>query len=298
MNLPSSNAVVPRILVADDSDTIQKVVRIALSRQSLKIEVASSWLDASGKVGSGIALLLLDVNLPGVGSDPARLKEVVATAGGVPILVMQGSHDRSLSEATLKECGISHVIQKPFDSNELIGMVTGLAGLSKSALAFGGSEQKSAPPPAPAASAILAPPPPVIAASSENMFDIGELPPIPADLIDTTRKGKKAFDIAPEDLFNLVPPPPPPPPPVPPSSQRMPPPPPSHFPSSSSSPSPSPSPLARAVSNPAPVDDMGKQVRQAVEDYCERHFRSLAIEVITAELRRLADEKARHLVDI
>ena len=288
MNHPSSNAVVPRILVADDSDTIQKVVRIALSRQPLKIEVASSWLDASGKVGSGIALLLLDVNLPGVGSDPARLKEVVASAGAVPILVMQGSHDRSLSEATLKECGISHVIQKPFDSNELIGMVTGLAGLSKSALAFSGSEQKSAPPPAPAASAILAPPSPATPASSENMFDIGELPPIPADLIDTTRKGKKAFDIAPEDLFNLVPPPPPPPP----SSQRMPPAPPSHFP-----PPPPPSDN-RAVSNPAPVDDMGKQVRQAVEDYCERHFRSLAIEVITAELRRLADEKARHLVDI
>ena len=287
MNHPSSNAVVPRILVADDSDTIQKVVRIALSRQPLKIEVASSWLDASGKVGSGIALLLLDVNLPGVGSDPARLKEVVASAGAVPILVMQGSHDRSLSEATLKECGISHVIQKPFDSNELIGMVTGLAGLSKSALAFSGSEQKSAPPPAPAASAILAPPSPATPASSENMFDIGELPPIPADLIDTTRKGKKAFDIAPEDLFNLVPPPPPPP-----SSQRMPPAPPSHFP-----PPPPPSDN-RAVSNPAPVDDMGKQVRQAVEDYCERHFRSLAIEVITAELRRLADEKARHLVDI
>ena len=289
MNHPSSNAVVPRILVADDSDTIQKVVRIALSRQPLKIEVASSWLDASGKVGSGIALLLLDVNLPGVGSDPARLKEVVASAGAVPILVMQGSHDRSLSEATLKECGISHVIQKPFDSNELIGMVTGLAGLSKSALAFSGSEQKSAPPPAPAASAISAPPSPATPASSENMFDIGELPPIPADLIDTTRKGKKAFDIAPEDLFNLVPPPPPP------SSQRMPPAPPSHFPPPPPPPPPSDN---RAVSNPAPVDDMGKQVRQAVEDYCERHFRSLAIEVITAELRRLADEKARHLVDI
>lgn len=287
MNHPSSNAVVPRILVADDSDTIQKVVRIALSRQPVKIEVASSWLDASGKVGSGIALLLLDVNLPGVGSDPARLKEVVASAGAVPILVMQGSHDRSLNEATLKECGISHVIQKPFDSNELIGMVTGLAGLSKSAPAPGLSGQVSAPPPP--ASMILAPPPPAPAAS-ENMFDIGELPPVPADLIDTTRKGKKAFDIAPEDLFNLVPPPPPPPAPATPSSQRVPPAPPSQF--------PPPTASAGPVSNPAPAEDMAKQVRQAVEDYCERHFRSLAIEVITAELRRLADEKARHLVDI
>jgi hypothetical protein len=38
-------------------------------------------------------------------------------------------------------------------------------------------------------------------------------------------------------------------------------------------------------------------VREAVEAYCERHFKSLAREVIAAELRRLADDKARHLVD-
>ncbi len=38
-------------------------------------------------------------------------------------------------------------------------------------------------------------------------------------------------------------------------------------------------------------------VQEAVEDYCNRHFKSLAKEVITSELRRLADEKARHLVD-
>ncbi len=261
MNLSSSNAVVPRILVADDSDTIQKVVRIALSRQPVKIEVASSWPDASGKIGGGIALVLLDVNLPGVGSDPARIKEVVASAGVVPIVVMQGSHDRSLTEATLKDCGIAHVIQKPFDSNELISLVTRLVASAPSAT------------------------PPV----SENMFDIGELPPIPADMIDSTRKGKKAFDIAPEDLFNLVPPPPTPTPipaapiPVAPSASPIPPIP--------------PLPPAQSQPQPQPADDMAKQVRQAVEAYCDRHFRSLAIEVITAELRRLADEKARHLVD-
>jgi len=281
MNHPPSNAVVPRILVADDSDTIQKVVRIALSRQPVKIEVASSWLDASGKVGSGIALLLLDVNLPGVGSDPARIKEVVASAGSVPVVVMQGSHDRSLTEATLKECGISHVIQKPFDSNELIAMVTGLAGLSKAPVAPSAPGPMSAPPPAAPATSM---PPLVAPPLNENMFDIGDLPPVPADLIDSTRKGKKAFDIAPEDLFNLVPPPPPAP--------SAPPPPAAAF-----SVAPSVSAMPPPPSLPSSVE-MAKQVRQAVEDYCDRHFRSLAIEVITAELRRLADEKARHLVDI
>ena len=38
-------------------------------------------------------------------------------------------------------------------------------------------------------------------------------------------------------------------------------------------------------------------VRRTVEDYCARHFGTLAKDILTAELRRLADEKARLLVD-
>lgn len=38
-------------------------------------------------------------------------------------------------------------------------------------------------------------------------------------------------------------------------------------------------------------------VSLAVREYCEQHFRSLAREFIAIELRRLADEKARYLVD-
>ena len=44
-------------------------------------------------------------------------------------------------------------------------------------------------------------------------------------------------------------------------------------------------------------DKLPELVRKAVEEYCDRHFKSLAKEVIASELRRLADEKARHLVD-
>lgn len=47
-----------------------------------------------------------------------------------------------------------------------------------------------------------------------------------------------------------------------------------------------------------PTDaDIAQQVRAVVEDWCEKHFRTIAREVISAELRRLAEEKARHLVD-
>jgi len=38
-------------------------------------------------------------------------------------------------------------------------------------------------------------------------------------------------------------------------------------------------------------------VRQAVEEYCSQHFGTLAREVLLAEIRRLTEEKARHLTD-
>lgn len=38
-------------------------------------------------------------------------------------------------------------------------------------------------------------------------------------------------------------------------------------------------------------------VRESVESYCAIHFPKLVREIVTAELRRLADEKARHLID-
>lgn len=285
MNSLISHGAVPRVLVGDDSETIQKVVRIALARHPVKIEVSASWADAAVKMGSGISLLLLDVNLPGVGSDPAKLKEVVASAGAVPVVVMQGSHDRSLSEAALSDCGIVHVIQKPFDSNELIALVIRLAGS-----------------------------PSVVEAVADIPFEIGGLPPLPADLVDASRKGKKAYDaalagassmdsgtaphVAPEFLFSIAPPPLPPqlgvfnkaPPP--------PPPPLGVFNKAPAAAAPQKSEISEAEFARPGGDEMAKQVRQAVEAYCERHFRSLAIEVISAELRRLAEEKARHLVDI
>ena len=68
-----------------------------------------------------------------------------------------------------------------------------------------------------------------------------------------------------------------------------------------SSPSHSKSMLSEDFSSSGPLEDLTRDlpelVRKIVQDYCERHFRSLAREFIASELRRLADEKARHIVD-
>jgi CheY-like chemotaxis protein len=286
----------PVVLVADDSETIQKVVRIALARQSLKVEAAASWSEAEGRLGPQVAVILLDANLPGVGGDQVKLKDVLARAGGVPVVVMQGSHDRSLSDNDLAQAGIRHSIQKPFDSGELIRIVTSFLG-STSAVP---QAQTSA-----FAAATPAPPPPAFdpfpaAARSSLDLQLDSLPPLPADLVDSSRKGKKAFEGTEDTVpygsamagisssgINSSPstlPPPPPPPRV----------------SGGQSAAPAVA-LGQTGSSPQPQvpgPEMQAALREAVLEYCQKHFKDIAIEVISAELRRLAEERARHLVDI
>ncbi len=38
-------------------------------------------------------------------------------------------------------------------------------------------------------------------------------------------------------------------------------------------------------------------IRHIVEEYCAHHFNAIAREIITAEIRRLSEEKTRQLVD-
>jgi hypothetical protein len=45
------------------------------------------------------------------------------------------------------------------------------------------------------------------------------------------------------------------------------------------------------------LNELPPLVDRAVERYCIEHFKHVAREALTAELRRLAEEKARFLVD-
>lgn len=273
MNSPAQIQSLPVVLVADDSETIQKVVRIALARQPLKVEVAASWNEAESRLGGHVAAILLDANLPGIQGDRAKLKEALTRAGGIPVVVMQGSHDRSLSDGDLAEAGIKHSIQKPFDSGELIKLITAFIANRGPVASPSPAARASMSPPPP-------PPPPPLESASPLDFQVDSLPPLPADLVDSSRKGKKAFEALEDTLpfgsalaqASSLPPPPPP--------------------QSKSARAVGPQPAAPSLA------DLPAGVREAVLEYCQKHFKEIAVEVISAELRRLAEERARHLVDI
>ena len=316
-----------RILVADDSSTIQKVIRIGLAAIQADIKSAGSLIEATKSVDQGpLDLIIADAGLPGISTAGDFIK-LVERAGNVPLIILMGSYE-AVRESDLRSVGITHIIKKPFPPNELPLLVQELTGAGKTPPApKGPSAPISGIPSFPeAASLPLNPPSFSLSDEGPSVPDVttlrqstpqgglpsflleedhspGGAPPFPE--VEPARKGRPAFESRQPDSS-------------PPrasfaqqvgssgSGESQPS---SDFfggksfgasPGSTSSPS-FPQPHTNAGLSAAVEafvrDELPALVDRAVERYCVEHFKGVAREVLTAELRRLAEEKARYLVD-
>lgn len=118
-----------RILVADDSSTIHKVIKIALAGQDYEIVEAASLVEALA-VGQRLkpAAMIVDARLPGVKS-PKDLASLAQDAGDVPVLLLVGTFD-AVNEQEFRDFGFQLFLRKPFDSADLAGMVATMFGAS------------------------------------------------------------------------------------------------------------------------------------------------------------------------
>lgn len=112
-----------RILVADDSATMQKVIEFTLGREDVELVQAHSGDEAMQKAREAKPdLMLIDHSMPGqsgpelcgaIRQDP-QLKNV-------PIILMTGSGN--VDEAAARQAGATDVVSKPFESQVLIEKV-------------------------------------------------------------------------------------------------------------------------------------------------------------------------------
>ena len=315
-------AMVCRILVADDSSTIQKVIKIGLASLPNDIRSVSSLADALRAAQPGqLDLIIAGAGLPGVGA-AVDFKKLSEQAGGIPVIVLIGSYD-AVREVDLRSAGINQIMKKPFPPGDLTKMVQDLVGGRRPAEAMGRFENQmsenpafSAPlsnlevrgsrvPDSPSGLASFDPGqiaqsipeaiPQTFPYGSISSFDLGQqdgsttiIPPIPD--VEPARKGRPAFDLGNQDektgprqpafpdKISLTPAD---------NALRAPP-----AQVSSSQVSGMSAAVETFVRNELPA-----LVDRAVERYCIEHFKQIAKEALTAELRRLAEEKARFLVD-
>ena len=167
-----------KILLADKSITIQKVVEMLFSGREYEVASVSDGEAALNEATRSVPdVVLADVDLPRIDgySLAARFKKVPALAQ-TPVILMMSRDDVYEGEKG-KQAGIVDFIAKPFESQELIGKV-------KKALPLASPRPVVEPAPMAAAPRPIAPAQPRQAAPTD-IFDIINNAPSPAEVVRT-----------------------------------------------------------------------------------------------------------------
>jgi len=139
-----------KILLADDSITIQKVIGIIFGGEDYALTVVDNGKAAVDKARE-IApdVLLIDAIMPGMsGYDVCEAIRAIPALATKPILLLTGSFE-PFDEAKANSCGADDFLAKPFESQQIVGKVKSLyeLGISRAAAAV---RPEPIPEPAPA----------------------------------------------------------------------------------------------------------------------------------------------------
>lgn len=113
----------PRILVADDTETIRMLLSVALQAEGYSVVTAHNGSEAySTGISQKIDLAILDHLMPGL-LGLEVLEKWVAEGITFPVIMLSGVDE----EATVLEClrmGATDFVRKPFRVNELIARIS------------------------------------------------------------------------------------------------------------------------------------------------------------------------------
>lgn len=157
-----------RILLADDSVTIQKVIELTFMDEDFEVRAVSNGDEAVALLSqSRPDFVIADVHMPGANGYEVcrRAKQELP---GIPVLLLVGTFE-PFDEGQARSAGADSFLKKPFDSQELLHRVQELLGTS------------APPAPAvPASSAVMAvPEPDVPAADAPFAFPATSFDPEP-----------------------------------------------------------------------------------------------------------------------
>src|SRR4051794_16101710 len=143
-----------KLLVADDSLTIQKVIRLALSNEGYEIQTVSDGDDAVQQISLFRPdIVLIDVSLPGQSAfEVKRAVNAIEDLKDVRFVLMSSAFER-IDEKQLASLVFEGRLTKPFDPAHLRQVLSGV--LTKTP-----SGSTGLTPTAPIPTALVTPPPP------------------------------------------------------------------------------------------------------------------------------------------
>lgn len=116
-----------RLLVADDSTTIQKIVSMAFENEDVEVEGVGDGQEAFDRIAEfNPDIVLADVDMPGLDGFElsAKIKESPETSG-IKVLLLASDFE-VFDEQRYQTCGANNHISKPFKSDDIVTMVKSL----------------------------------------------------------------------------------------------------------------------------------------------------------------------------
>lgn len=113
-----------RLLLADDSITIQKVVELVLAEEDFEIKSVGNGEDALNAVGTfNPDIVLADIDMPRMNGYQLcdKIKKDPKTSG-IPVILLAGAFE-PMDEELAREVGADDSVIKPFESQELISKI-------------------------------------------------------------------------------------------------------------------------------------------------------------------------------
>ena len=128
----------PRLLVADDSITIQKVIELTFADERIEVVAVGDGAQAIGRLASErFDIVLADTGMPVKdGFEVARFVKGHPTLGHVPVILLTGAFD-PVDEMKMSAVGAAAVLAKPFEPQVLVSRVRDLLRSAKPAAPLG-----------------------------------------------------------------------------------------------------------------------------------------------------------------
>jgi DNA-binding response OmpR family regulator len=175
-----------RLLLADDSITIQKVVELVLSEEDFEIKSVNNGEDALNLIDTFKPdVVLADIEMPKINGYKLceKIKQSPSTAR-VPVILLAGAFEPI--DATLaREVGADDSVIKPFESHELISKINASLALSSAEVQEEPQEEELT----------------VTADAEEEVLEIGEEAEVP---VETVAEAASAAEVVEETVGGLV----------------------------------------------------------------------------------------------
>ncbi|MBI5634187.1 MAG: response regulator [Nitrospirae bacterium] len=114
-----------KILVIDDEEIVRELLTDVFSESGFQVMTAENGLAGLEHIrqpGSRYDLVIIDMSMPGMGGIEV-CRELRKLKPDQKIMIATGNYSTDDELSEMKKNGVEHVLRKPFNFNEMIGLL-------------------------------------------------------------------------------------------------------------------------------------------------------------------------------